>query len=225
MPASGVKPQFGATVFNGDHHVCAFFRNKDDEFRTLTPFILEGLAAGEKAIHVVNTGLREGYRRRMTAAGADVDALERSGQLQVISWPTSPRRGTIDRPATLKMIDQVLRAAGESGYPRTRIIGEMDWAVRDAIPADELVALEAQLHDVYARHPVWVVCAYDLTHFGSAVVLDVLRTHPAALIGGVFQRNPFYIKPEQMLEELRARGEIARDRQSPDEYQHRDRVE
>ena len=106
------------------------------------------------------------------------------------------------------MVDQLLRAAGESGYRRTRIIGEMDWAVRDGISADELIALEAQLHEVYIRHDVWVICAYDLSHFGSAVVLDVLRTHPAVMIAGVLQHNPFFVPPEEMLEELRGRGAI-----------------
>jgi hypothetical protein len=38
-----------------------------------------------------------------------------------------------------------------------------------------------------------------------------MRTHPATLISGVIQQNPFYIPPHQMLEELRARGGIERD--------------
>ena len=104
------------------------------------------------------------------------------------------------------MVDQLLRTSRESGYRRTRVIGEMDWAVRDGIRDDELVALEAQLHEVYLLHEVWVVCAYDLSHFGSAIVLDVLRTHPAAMIGGVLQHNPFFVPPEEMIEELRGRG-------------------
>ena len=205
MSASSSK-RFAEAIFERDNHVCAFFRNKDEEARTMGPFILEGLAAGEKAIHIVNTSLREDYDRRMKGAGLDVDALERSGQLEVISFPTFPRHGTIDRGSATAMLDQMLRASRKSGYRRTRVIGEMDWAVRDEIRDDELIALEARLHEVYMRHEVWVICAYDLSHFGSAVVLDVLRTHPAALVGGVLQENPFFVPPEEMLEELRERG-------------------
>ena len=173
------------------------------------PFILDGLAAGEKAIHIVNTSLREAYNRRMIGAGVDIDGLERSGQLEVMAWPTSPQHGTINRGQAIEMVDQLLRAVRERGYRRTRVIGEMDWAVRDGIRDEELIALEAQLHKVYLRHEVWVICAYDLTHFGSAVVLDVLRTHPAAMVGGVLQHNPFFVPPEEMLEELRGRGLVA----------------
>jgi len=208
MSATGSKPRMEGTVFNNDHHVCAFFHNKDEEFGTLAPFILEGLAAGEKAIHIGNASLHEGYTWRMTEVGADIDGLVRRGQLEVISWPTSPHHGTMDRNGASEMIDQLLRASREGGYGRTRVIGEMDWAVRDGIRDDELIALEACLHQVYSRHEVWVVCAYDLSNFGSAVVLDVLRTHPAVMIGGVLQHNPFFVPPEEILEELRARGGI-----------------
>jgi len=199
--------RFADAIFEQSHHVCAFFHNKDEEARTLGPFILEGLAAGEKAIHIVNTSLREAYNRRMISAGVDVDGLKRSGQLEVIAWPTSPRH--IDRNEAVEMVDQQLSADRAHGYRRTRVIGEMDWAVRDGIRDDELIALETRLHQVYMRHEVWVICAYDLTHFGSAVVLDVLRTHPAAMIGGVLQHNPFFVPPEEMIEELRGRGIVA----------------
>ena len=49
--------------------------------------------------------------------------------------------------------------------------------------------------------------------FNGADVLDVMRTHPAAIIGDVLQHNPFYIPPEQMLKELRERGEIGDERE------------
>ncbi len=86
MSASSSK-RFAEAVFNGAHPLCAFFHNKDEAFRRLSPFILDGLIAGEKAIHVINVNLREAYRRRMTEIGVDAEAAVRSGQLEVISWP------------------------------------------------------------------------------------------------------------------------------------------
>jgi hypothetical protein len=35
--------------------------------------------------------------------------------------------------------------------------------------------------------------------------MDILRTHPMAIVGGILQENPFYVPPDQFLEELRAR--------------------
>lgn len=36
--------------------------------------------------------------------------------------------------------------------------------------------------------------------------MDIMRTHPVVIIGGVLQENPFYVPPDQFLLELRERG-------------------
>jgi hypothetical protein len=35
--------------------------------------------------------------------------------------------------------------------------------------------------------------------------MDILRTHPMVIIGGVLQENPFFVPPAQFLQELRSR--------------------
>jgi hypothetical protein len=214
MPTSDRKINFAGTVVNGSRHFCAFFHNEDEELRTLLPFIREGLDAGEKAIHIVNAKTRDEYRRRLSAAGIDVAAVEQSGQLEIVAWPDSRllESGEFDPEKALKMVEGLLAAAREQGYRRTRGIGYMDWALQNQIRAGALIAYEAELNVILTRYDDPLICSYDLSITSGVVVLDVMRTHPAALIGGVLQRNPFYIQPEQLLEELRERGEIeARD--------------
>jgi hypothetical protein len=46
---------------------------------------------------------------------------------------------------------------------------------------------------------------YSLAKFGAAVVMDVMRTHPMVIIGGLLQENPFYVPPDEFLAELRQR--------------------
>jgi hypothetical protein len=36
--------------------------------------------------------------------------------------------------------------------------------------------------------------------------MDILRTHPMVIVGGVLQRNPFFVPPAEFLAELRERG-------------------
>jgi hypothetical protein len=209
MASSDRKINFAGTVINGSRHFCAFFRNEDEELRTLLPFIREGLDAGEKAIHVVNAKTREEHRRRLTAAGIDVAQAEQSGQFDIVAWPDSHllNGGRFDPDRALDLIDELLGRAREQGYQRTRGVGYMGWALRNRIRADDLMAYEARLNPMLARYDDPIICAYDLSHSTGSVVLDVMRTHPVVLVGGVLQQNPFYIAPEQMLEELRARGE------------------
>jgi hypothetical protein len=47
-------------------------------------------------------------------------------------------------------------------------------------------------------------------HFAGAtldrgVVIDVLRTHPVVIVGGVLYPNPLLVPPEEFLRELRGR--------------------
>ena len=69
--------------------------------------------------------------------------------------------------------------------------------------ADALLEYEARANVVPRADPV--VCAYDLTKFGGDVVIDVMRTHPMIIVGGVLQENPFFVPPDEFLRELRER--------------------
>jgi hypothetical protein len=46
------------------------------------------------------------------------------------------------------------------------------------------------------------VCTYDLARFSASSVIDVLRSHPVATIGGIVHENPFYMPPDELLREL-----------------------
>jgi hypothetical protein len=50
-----------------------------------------------------------------------------------------------------------------------------------------------------------VLCVYDLNRHSGSVVMDILRTHPMVIIGGVLQENPLYMPPDEFLAELRQR--------------------
>ena len=35
--------------------------------------------------------------------------------------------------------------------------------------------------------------------------MDIMRTHPAVIIGGILQENPYFVPPDDMLHEIRQR--------------------
>jgi hypothetical protein len=35
--------------------------------------------------------------------------------------------------------------------------------------------------------------------------MDIMRTHPLVIIGGLLRENPFFVPPEQFLDEMRER--------------------
>ena len=81
----------------------------------------------------------------------------------------------------------------------------MDWAAEDQSHLDDLIEFESRVNDVWRRHEDAVVCTYDLAKFGGDTVIDIMRTHPMVIVGGLLHQNPFFVPPEEFLLELRAR--------------------
>jgi len=52
------------------------------------------------------------------------------------------------------------------------------------------------------------LAGYQLGKFGGDTVMDIMRTHPMVIIGGLLQRNPFYVPPEEFLREIRQRRAV-----------------
>ena len=50
-----------------------------------------------------------------------------------------------------------------------------------------------------------VVCAYDVTRFGGEVAVEIMRTHPVIIVGGILQENPLFLPPAEFLREVHER--------------------
>ena len=90
----------------------------------------------------------------------------------------------------------------------TRLWANMEWSLEDFPGVDDIVEYESRLNDVTSRFDDVVVCSYDLNRFSATVVMDILRTHPQVIVGGILQENPFYLPPTEFLQELRARNVV-----------------
>jgi hypothetical protein len=147
----------GATL-DRSRHVCAFFQTKDEEYRVLLPFIKEGLEHGDKAYHIVEHAHRPGHRRRLQEYGIDVYAAERSGQLDIRAWEDAYLRdGYFNQNRMLALIEQVLTLGKGQGYPLTRLVANMEWALEDRPGVNDLVEYEARLNYILPQYDDAVV--------------------------------------------------------------------
>jgi len=177
-----------------DHfHVCAFFDSRDEEYGVLRSFYGEGLARGEKAIHIVDLALRNEHRKRLQLMGIDVEGRERSGQLEVKTpVETYLASGAFDPDAMLATLDGLLATAKANGFPRTRIMGNMGWALDGAPGSHHLIEYETRVNEVLARTGQPAICVYDTARVSGALLLAVLRSHPLTLVDGVVRENPLF---------------------------------
>jgi hypothetical protein len=198
--------QFAGGILGRQGHVCAFFSSIDEEHRVLHSFIKEGIDGGERAFHIVDPDLREDHLKRLAGAGINVERVLGSGQLEVRPWQDAYLRGNrFDQDAMLAFLEDVLQSAAAGGYPLTRLLAHMGWALLDKPGVDDLLEYETRINYVLPKYDDSVICVYDLTKIRSAVAMDLIRTHPVVIMGGLLHENPFFVPPDQFLVEIRER--------------------
>lgn len=206
MKKSPAPIPFAGSQLGETRHVCAFFNSDDESYRILLPFIKGGFECGHKAVHVINPDKRLHHVQRLAAAGIDVTAVQQSGQFELRSnTETYLRDGRFDQDRMLKVFEQLANGNVSGGFPLSRIVCQMDWASEGRSHIDSLIEFESRINAVWQRHDDAVICVYDLAKFGGDAVIDIMRTHPMIIIGGILQQNPFFVPPEEFLRELRER--------------------
>lgn len=202
MSAQPAMP-LAESMLGPHNHICVFYDNHEQEYQMLLPFIKEGFEKGEKTFHIIDERNRPEHLRRLQEAGIETTGAEGVDRVEVRGWAHAHLRpGWFDQHAMLALVEEVLSKAKREGFPYTRWVASMGWALEGARGNEDLVEYCARLNAVVANHDVTIVCTYDCTKFSARTVLDVLRCHPLAVIGGLVQVNPFFVPPETLLREL-----------------------
>jgi hypothetical protein len=172
----------------------------------LLPFIKDGFECGDKAVHVVNPDQHHEHLQRLAAVGIDPGAARQSGQLELrTNTETYLRDGRFDQDRMLAAFEQLASGNAQGGFPLSRIVCRMDWAAEGESHVNNLIEFESRVNDLWRRHDDAVICTYHLGKFGGDTVIDIMRTHPMVIIGGILQQNPFFVPPEEFLQEVRER--------------------
>jgi hypothetical protein len=189
-------------------HVCAFFNSREEQDKILMPFFKEGFERGEKLFHIVDSRLHENHLCACRGCGIEVDAALESGQLEVRHWEDAYLKdGYFDGDRMIRILEEVLEG-NRKKHRLTRLMGNMEWALESAPGVTDIVEYETKLNYILPKYPDPVVCVYDLNKHSGSVVMDILRTHPMVIIGGVLQENPLFVHPDELLAELKQRKAV-----------------
>jgi hypothetical protein len=153
MGSSEQPIHFANATLGNERHICAFFHSSDEEYRVLLPFIREGIERGEKAFHIVDPRTMEEHLRRLRGAGIDTEAAGQRGQLVVKRWQDAYLRdGHFNQDRMLSLIEEVLSGGPNEGYPLTRLVAHMDWALEDFPGVNDLVEYETRLNFILPKY-------------------------------------------------------------------------
>jgi hypothetical protein len=207
MSSTAASIPFARSTLREHRHVCAFFNSPADEYDTLLPFICDGINCGQRAFHVLPAQHKEDHLGRLRDAGIDVDKAMASRQLEIaLPEDTYLKTGRFNKDAMLALIQEALKEGSALGFPLTRMIAHAETAVDDWKSGNEWVEYEMRLNGVLPNYDDPVICSYDANLLTAPLAIDILRTHPVVIIGGVLIENAFFTRPDEFIREVQARS-------------------
>ncbi|MBR1168983.1 MEDS domain-containing protein [Bradyrhizobium liaoningense] len=206
MRSSAAPIPLAGSMLREHRHVCAFFCSADDEYNALLPFICDGLDCGQRGFHVLPERHVDDHVTRLRSGGIDVEAAQRSGQLEIaLPQDTYLRTGRFNKEDMLNLIQHVLQNGAALGFPLTRMIAHPETALDNWKSRNDWAEYEMRLNSVLSNFDDAVICTFDVNLLTTALAIDILRTHPVVVIGGVLVENTFFSKPEDFLREVTER--------------------
>jgi MEDS: MEthanogen/methylotroph, DcmR Sensory domain len=197
---------FCGTVLRAHRHVCAFFGSAEEEYDTLLPFVCDGINCGQRAFHVLPDQHKKDHLERLRNAGIDVEQAMKSRQLEVVlPEETYLKTGRFNKDAMLVLIQEALKAGVGLGFPLTRMIAHAEAAVDDWKSENEWVEYEMRLNSVLPNYDDPVICTFDVNLLTAPHAIDILRTHPIVIVGGVLVENSFFTRPQDFIREVQSR--------------------
>ena len=197
----------------GDH-LCCLYETEEEHREVLTPFLRQGLERGEKVLYIADahtpetilgylqdpsTTLRHGSGQG-SGQGLNVEPYLARGQLVILTRDDAYlREGVFDSEGMIALLRADTERALAEGYSALRITAEMTWMFRGPPFSALLVEHEARLSESLAGSKCLAFCQYDRRRFAPQVLLDVLSTHPIAVVGTVVYNNLYYIPPADLL--------------------------
>jgi hypothetical protein len=188
-------------------HLCYIFNDDAERAMTMAQFLAKSLGSHHKVLHIVDTVAPEHYRAELESEGVARAALDKD-IVTVDNETAYCPGGTFDPVALLDGAVSFCRhATQEEGYSGARVCGDMSWVLRKRVGLADLMAYETKVNHYVRIAPCTAICEYDARKFDGSTLMDVLRTHPAMIVGGHVVHNPYFVSPDAILRETRTRDQ------------------
>jgi PAS domain S-box-containing protein len=177
----------------GDH-LCCLYETEEEYRAVLAPYLQQGLERGEKVLYIVDARTAQTVLNYLRDDGVEVEPYLANGQLSILTISDAYMRdGIFDPDRMIELLRSETERALAEGYSALRVTGEMTWALRGLPGSERLIEYEAKLNAFFPGSKCLALCQYDRRRFQPEVVLDVLATHPIAVVGTAIYDNFYYI--------------------------------
>ncbi len=166
----------------------------------LAILLRQGLERGEKACFIGDMRAYQALLHYMEDDTFEVSPYLSCGQFGVMSFDeTYMREGVFDPDKMMDLLKTETDLALAQGYSALRVTGDMSWALKTPPGSEQIIKYEAKLNEFFPGSKCIGICQYDKRLFPPALLMDVLETHPLAIIRTELFDNFYYMPPEDLL--------------------------
>ena len=182
-------------LVSGDH-ICCIFETEEEHRLLFTSFLRHGLEKREKVIYIVDIRTKEEILDYLRYEGLNVNLYLESGQLSILTTDdVYLRKGFFDPDSVIALLRNETARAIDEGYSALRMTGEMGWALKELPGSEKLIEYESMLNNFFPGSKCLAICQYDKKRFEPSLLLQILTTHPIAVIGTEICNNFYYLPP------------------------------
>ena len=192
---------FGGYSCNWGLHICGLYETEEERDEIVMGFLHEGDLNNDLQMYCPVERSQEDfvadYKLRFPECSRHIDnpevfSISSAKDLYYPDGTFSPKSMDIG-------LTEFYKESQKNGKRNIRASAEMVWALQ-AIPGIEhLMAYESRLNYFIPEKPWISICLYNITKFSGKIIMNVLRTHPYTISGGVITQNPFYQDPDEWL--------------------------
>ncbi|MFA9388911.1 MAG: MEDS domain-containing protein [Prolixibacteraceae bacterium] len=186
---------------NWGTHICGLYETERERDEIIFGFLKEGLLNNDLQMYCPVEQTEEEFHQGFAKYCPQCDGKHHNRDHFSISsakelyYPT----GKFDPWHMDEALNEFYQQSQGNGKRNVRATAEMVWAL-EAIPGIEyLMAYEARLNYFIPGKPWISICMYNVNKFDGATIMNVLRTHPYAISGGIITQNPYFIHPDKWL--------------------------
>jgi hypothetical protein len=192
---------FGGYTCNWGLHICGLYETEAERDEIIMGFLHEGDVRKDLQLYCPAERTKEHFVEQYSQKYPECKdhvhdhSIFSINSAQELYYPD----GTFSPVSMDKGLNEFYINSQKDGKRNIRATAEMVWALH-AIPGIEhLMAYESRLNYFIPGKPWISICLYNITKFSGSMIVNVLRTHPYTISGGVITQNPYFMDPDEWL--------------------------
>ncbi len=198
-----LKLGFGDYTCNWGTHICGLYQTEKERDEIIFGYLKQGCIALDKQIFIHSEQTHDEFNHKINTTCPEcakhTDALERLEikKAREMYYPNDE----FDPWYMDKAVNGYYDYTQKDGKNNLRAVAEMAWGIKNIKGVEHLFAYESRLNYFVQDRSVISLCLYNISKISGEMTMNVLRTHPYTISGGIITQNPYYIKPDKWLAE------------------------